>query len=149
MRQLIHHLLAVLVLSLTLAGLLESQQPVSASLPPGAKLYIAPMEWNLDRFVAAEISRQGLPMQVVVGPREADFVMTGLYQNLGLRMLSPGHYIYVKIVAVNGGKQVWSAEVRDFPLFFAQLRPRGRGRAAKAIVKKLRNNNLQGRPVGE
>jgi hypothetical protein len=38
--------------------------------------------------------------------------------------------------------------VRDFPLFFGQFRPRGRGRAAKAIVKKLRNN-IQGRPVSE
>jgi hypothetical protein len=62
------------------------------------------MEWNLDRFVAAEISRQGLPVQVVAGSREADFVMTGLYQNLGSRMLSPGHYVQVKIVAVAGGK---------------------------------------------
>jgi hypothetical protein len=88
-------------------------------------------------------------VEVVAGPREADFVMTGLYQNLGSRMLSPGHYIQVKIVAVDGGKQVWRAEVHDFPLFFAQLRPHGRGRAAKAIVKKLRNNNLQGRPVSE
>jgi hypothetical protein len=140
MLRLTRHLLAVFVLCLTLAGLLEGQQPVSGSLPPGAKLYIAPMEWNLDRFVAAEISRQGLPIQVVAGPREADYVMTSLYQSLGSRMLSPGHFIQVKIVAADGGKQVWRAEVNDFPLFFARLRPYGPGRAAKAIVKKLRNN---------
>ena len=140
MRRLTQHPLAVFVLCLALAGLLEAQQPVSGSLPPGAKLYIAPMEWGLDRFVAAEIRRQGLPVQVVADPREADFVMTSLYQNLGSRMISPGHFIQVKIVAVDGGRQVWRAEVSDFPMFFARLRPYGPDRAAKAIVKNLRKN---------
>ena len=137
------HVLAVFVVCLVLAGRLETQRPVSGSMPPGAKLYIASMEWNLDRFVAAEIRRQGLPVQVVALPQEADFVMTGLYQELGSHMISPGHYIQVKIVAVDGGKQVWRAEVNDFAMFFGRLRPHGSGRAAAAIVKKL-SKNLSG-----
>jgi hypothetical protein len=131
---------AVFVLCLILAGRLEAQQPVSGSLPPGARLYIAPMEWNLDRFIAAEISRQRLPVQVVADPRDADFTMTSLYQNLGSRMTSPGHYIRVRIIAADGGRQIWSAEVNDFALVFAQLRQHGSARAARAIVKKLRNS---------
>ena len=78
-------------------------------------------------------------MQVVALPQEADFVMTGLYQELGSHMISPGHYIQIKIVAVDGGKQVWRAEVNDSAIFFG-LRPHGPGRAAAAIVKKLRSN---------
>lgn len=139
MRRLTRRLLPVFVLCLTLAGLLEAQQPAPSGLPRGAKLFISPMEWNLDRFVAVEISRQGLPLQVVADRREADFVMTGAYQNLGSRMTSPGHFIQVGIVAADGGKQVWSAEVRDFGMFFAQLRSHGRARAAKAIARKLGN----------
>ncbi len=133
-------LLAVFVMCLALAGPLEAQRPVSGSMPPGAKLYIASMEWNLDRFVAAEIRRQGLPVQVVAHPQEADFVMTSLYQELGSRMIAPGHYIQVEIVSVDGGRQVWRAEVNDYAMFFGRLRPHGPGRAAAAIVKKLRNN---------
>lgn len=139
MRRVARHPLAVFVLCLTLAGLLHARQPVSGGLPPGARLYIASMEWNLDRLVAAEIGRQGLPVHVVADPREADFVMTGRYQYLGSRMMSPGHYVQVKIVAADSGNEVWGAEVRDFPVVFAQLRRHGSGRAAKAIVKRLRN----------
>jgi hypothetical protein len=139
----VRHLLAAFVLCLALAGLLNAQQPVPGRLPPGAKLYIAPMEWNLDRFVAAEISSRGLPVQMVADPQQADFVMTSLYQNLGSRMMSGGHYIHVRIVPADGGEPVWRAQVRDFPLVFAQLRPHGRVMAARAIVKRL-GNNLSG-----
>jgi hypothetical protein len=139
MRRLTRHLLPAFVSCLTLAGLLEAQRPVPGALLPGAKLFISPMEWNLDRAVAAEISRQGLPLKVVADRREADFVMTSAYQNLGSRTTSPGHFIQVAIIAADGGRQVWSAEVRDFGLFFAQLRSHGRARAAKAIVRKLNN----------
>lgn len=97
------------------------------------------MEWNLDRFVTAEIRKQALPVQIVDRPEEADFVMTSLYQGLGSHMISGGHYIQVKIVAVNGGTQVWNAEANDYALFFGRLRSHGPGRAAKAIVKKLRS----------
>jgi hypothetical protein len=139
-RHLTRHLLAVFVMGLSVAGLLEAKRPVSGNMPPGAKLYIAPMEWNLDRFVASEIRKQGLPVQVVARPEAADFVMTSLYESLGSRMISPGHYIQVKIVEANGGKQVWRAEVNDYAVFFGRLRRHGPGRAAEAIAKKLRND---------
>jgi hypothetical protein len=35
---------------------------------------------------------------------------------------------------------VWRAETSDYALFFGRLRSHGPGRAAEAIVKKLRNN---------
>lgn len=68
------HVIVVLVLCLTSVGLLGAQGLVSGSIPPGTKLYIAPMEWNLDRCVAAEIREQGLSGQLVALPEEADFV---------------------------------------------------------------------------
>ncbi len=131
-------LLVLLVVSVSLVGRLNGQRPAPASVPPGAKLYVTPMEWNLDRFVTAEIQQQGLPLQLVARPEDADFVMTGFYQGLGSHFLSPGHYIQVKIVSTVGGKQVWFGEANDYALFFARLRPHGPGRAAEAIVKRLR-----------
>jgi hypothetical protein len=97
------------------------------------------MEWHLDRSIAVEISRQGLPVQVVADSREADFAMTASYQNLGSRTTSPGHFVQAKIVAADHGIKVWRTEVRDFGVFFAQLQPHGRARAARAIVKRLGN----------
>jgi len=96
------------------------------------------MEWNLDRFVTEEIQSQGLPIKLVTRPEEADFVMAGQYQSLGSHFLSPGHYIQVRIVAADGARQVWFAEANDYAVFFGRLRHHGPGRAAAAIVKRLR-----------
>jgi hypothetical protein len=104
------------------------------------------MEWNLDRFVTAEISRLGVPVQVVAAPQEADFVMTSLFQDLGTHMISPGHDIQVRIIAADGGKPVWNSEVNDYAIFFPRLRPHGPGRAASAIVKRLRNDIARSAP---
>jgi len=117
--------------------LVEAQSPVPAGVPKGARIYVAPMEWGLDRFVTDEIRRQGLPVQLVDGAAEADFVMTSQYQSLGSHLISPGHYIQVRIDASSGG-QVWFTEANDYALFFGRLRRHGPGRAAEAIVKKLR-----------
>jgi len=131
------HLLAALVMCLAVVGRLEAQRPASGGVPRGAKLYVAPMEWGLDRFVAAEIRRCGLPVEVVATAEEADFLMTSLYQGLGSHLMSPGHCIQVKIVASDGGRQVWFGEADDYALFFGRLRPHGPAKAAAAIVKKL------------
>jgi len=107
---------------------------------PDAKLYVAPMEWNLDRFVVAQIVRQGLPVQLVTSQDQADFVMTSLYQKLGSHLIAPGHYIQVQIVATDNRKPVWAEEVNDFALVFGRLRRHGPGKAAESIVKKLRHS---------
>jgi len=143
-----YRLFAIFALCLTLAGLLEAKRPDRASISPGARLYVAPMEWSLDRFVVAEIRRQALPVQLVADPKQADFVMTSLYQKLGSHMIAPGHYIQVRIVAASGGTPVWAGEVNDFAVFFGRLRAHGPRKAAQAIVRKLRANmGAAGSPV--
>jgi hypothetical protein len=132
------HFLAIFLAYLTLAGVLDARLPVSESLPSGAKLYVAPMEWSLDQFIVAEIRKQGLPVEIVASAEQADFVMTGLHQVLSSRLMSAGHYIQVRVFAAGDGKQVWFAETNDYALFFGRLRCHGQGRAAGAIVRKLR-----------
>ena len=127
-------------LGLTLVVVCEAKQPLRANMVPDAKLYVAPMEWNLDRFVAAEIVRQGLPVQLVASEDQADFVMTSFYQQLGSHLIAPGHYIQVRIVATGNGKPVWAEEVNDFAVFFGRLRRHGPRKAAHSIVRKLRND---------
>jgi hypothetical protein len=129
---------AAVALGLILAVAVEAGQPAPPNMPNGAKLYVAPMEWGLDRFVTAEIVRQDLPVQLVAAEDQADYVMTSLYQKLGSHLIAPGHYIQVKIVAVPNGSPVWAAEVNDFAVVFGRLRRHGPGRAAQSIVRKLR-----------
>jgi hypothetical protein len=137
---LVRHLtLAIFGVGLTLAAVCDARQ-LSASMVPDAKLYVAQMEWNLDRFVVAQIVKQGLPVQLVTSEDEADFVMTSLYQKLGSHLIAPGHYIQVQIVATDNRKPVWADEVNDFAVVFGRLRRHGPGKAAESIVKKLRNS---------
>ena len=109
------------------------------SASPGAKLYVAPMEWNLDQFVSDEIRRQGLPVELVSTEDQADFVMTSLYQKLGSHLMAPGNYIQVRITAAADGRTLWANEVNDFAVFFGRLRRHGPRKAAESIVKKLRH----------
>jgi hypothetical protein len=132
----------MLAVGLILIGALEAKRPVLASMSADARLYVAPMEWGLDRFVTDEIRRQALPVQLVTTEEQADFVMTSLYQKLGSHMIAPGHYIQVRIVAAYDGQAVWAGEVNDFALMFGRLRRHGPRRAAEAIVRRLRNNLL-------
>jgi hypothetical protein len=132
------HFLAVLLACLASVGVLNAQPPVPEGLSPGAKLYIAPMDWALDQFILAEIGKQGLPLQMAASAEQADFVMTGVYQALGSRLMSPGHYIQVRILAAGSGKQMWLGEANDYALFFGRMRRHGQGRAAEAIVRNLR-----------
>jgi hypothetical protein len=129
--------LMILVLSLGLPGLAAGQKPAAAGLPAGARLFVAPMEWNLDRYVTSEIQRQSLPVQLVARLEDADYVMTSVYQSLGSHLMSPGHYIQVKVVETNAGNQVWSTDANDYALFFGRLRPHGPSRAAGDVVRKL------------
>ncbi len=105
-----------------------------------ATLYVAPMEWSLDRFVIDEVRRQGLTVRLVDTEERADYVMTSFYQHLGSHMIAPGHYIQVRIVAADNGRAVWEGEVNDFAIVFGRLRLHGPRKAAQSIVKKLRHN---------
>jgi hypothetical protein len=129
----------LLALCLIAAGVLGAQPSVAVNASPDSKLYVAPMEWNLDRFVSDEIRRQGLPVDLVATEDEADLVMTGLYQKLGSHFIAPGNYIQVRITAATDGRTVWANEVNDFAVFFGRLRRHGPRKAAEAIVKKLRH----------
>jgi hypothetical protein len=130
---------AAVAFCLVVAGAAQAKHPVFLDIPRGARLYVAPMEWNLDRFVVEEIRRQGLPVQLVTSEDQADFVMTSLYQKLGSHLIAPGHYIQVRIVSAENGSAVWADEVNDFAIVFGRLRRHGPRRAAESIVKKLRS----------
>jgi hypothetical protein len=120
-------------------GAPAAKQPIANGLPSGARLFVAPMEWNLDEFIRAEIRDKGLPVHLVDREEDAEFIMTASSEKLGSRLLSPGRDFQVRIAAADSLKQVWSAEASDYAMFFGRLRSHGSARAARSIVRMLRN----------
>ncbi len=120
-----------------MAAAAPAKDPDLPLLPEGARLYVAPMEWNLDQFMSQEIRRHALRVTLVPRAEDADFVMSSEYQSLGSHLMSPGHYIQVRIAAAGDGKQVWFAEANDYALLFGRLRPHGPQRVAGDVVRKL------------
>lgn len=116
-----------------------AKPPIAASLPVGATLFVVPMEWNLDELLRAEVLRSGLPVHLVDRQEDADFIMTASSVKLGSKMLSPDRDFQVQIVAAEGGTPVWSGQASDYATFFGRLRHHGTARAARLIVRKLRN----------
>jgi hypothetical protein len=142
-------LFACLSLLITFPHSLQAQESAPPTVSSGPKLYVAPMDWNLDRFVTAEIERQGLPVQVVAHPEGADFVMTADYQSLGSHFLTPGHYIRARMLSADGRRQVWSGDANDYGIFFGRMRHHGPSRAARTIVRGLRHRMSSMAPAGQ
>lgn len=73
MRQILAAVLLPAVL-LVVSSPLESQ---NARVPHGSKIFIAPMEGELNGFIATEIIKQKLPVKIVSDDAAADYVLTG------------------------------------------------------------------------
>jgi len=113
----------------------QNLTPVAA----GARIYIEPMEWQMEQFITAEIRRQGLPVEIVANPYAADLVMKGSAEKVSSHLMSPGRCFRVTLVTANGSDPVWSGEGDDYATVFARLRSHGPARAARAIVASMRN----------
>ncbi len=49
----------------------------TSKVPSGSKLFIAPMQGELNGFIATEVLKQKLPVTIVTDDKDADFVLTG------------------------------------------------------------------------
>ncbi|GIW56462.1 MAG: hypothetical protein KatS3mg082_2866 [Nitrospiraceae bacterium] len=119
-----------------------------SSIPRGAKLFIAPMDHNLDSFIVAEIQKQKLPVVIVLRQEEAQYVLTGFAQTTGSHWAEQvaasifgGKDKYeasVKLVTADGKSLVWSGEAGDRSLLFGALRRGGQRKVAERIVKEMK-----------
>jgi hypothetical protein len=69
--------LTILALTLLLSGTGSARQPGSGAIPPGAKLFIAPMEDGFDTYLKAALEKKKVPVTVVGEKSEARFEVTG------------------------------------------------------------------------
>jgi hypothetical protein len=119
----------------------QPQPPVT-----GSRVFIAPMEGNLDGFISAEILKQKLPLIVVTSDAQADLVMTGLnlkqddhWYNAawGGKDKNEGS---VKLIGVHNKSVIWAGDAGDRSLLFSFYRRGGLSKVAERLVKQMQKD---------
>lgn len=136
-------LFVTLAVSATLTALAQPAQ-----VRPGARVYIAPMEGDLHTFLAAEIIKQKVPINVVISDELADYILTGVSVKTG-----EGKWFDVmfgtpkdknegsaQLVSVATKSLVWAGEAGDRSLMWGSLKRGGQRKVASRIVSKMKKD---------
>jgi len=139
----------------------RSSSPTTAQAPPpqpggapgkprsGSRVFIAPMEGNLQGFLATEIVKKKVPVTLVTDENQAEFILTGAslagdnkwYNTVfGGRDKNEGN---VQMVSVAGKQVVWAGEAGDRSLWWGNLRRGGQRKVADRIVQKMKKELFQ------
>ena len=127
--------------------------PSAAPLPSGptprpqsgSRLFIAPMEGNLNGFLATEIVKQKLPVLLVTDEKEAQFILTGAampgdnkwYHSIfGGKDKTEGN---VQMISVSARQVIWAGEAGDRSLLWGNFRRGGQRKVADRIVSKMKD----------
>lgn len=115
-----------------------------------SRLFISPMESNLNEFISAEIVKQKLPLVLVLAERDADYILTGLSQQTEVKWYDviSGSLVggkdrleaSAKLVRVKDKTFVWAGESGDRSLIFGGLKRGGQRKLAERIVKKMKED---------
>ncbi len=113
-------------------------------VPSGSKLFIAPMQGELNGFIATEILKQKLPVIIVTDDKDADFVLTGAslkaddkwYNTVfGGKDKNEGN---VQLLDVKSKTMVWAGEAGDRSLWFGGWKRGGERKVADRIVSSMK-----------
>jgi len=123
-----------------------------ASLPIGAKFYVAPMPEGFDGFISAEILKRKLPLTVVNDEWAADFIIAG-GTNKGVhkwydtvfgsgyeRDRNQGN---IKVIRVKDRTIVWAGEAGDRSLWWGALKKGGQRKVADRLVGKMNSQFIK------
>jgi TolB-like protein len=124
--------------------------PRQLRIEDNSKVFIAPMESKLDEFIAAEIVKQKVPVEIVVEERDADYVLTGFSQRTEVRWYDvvSGSIVggkdrleaSAKLIRVKDKTFIWAGESGDRSLIFGALKRGGQRKLAERIVAKLKQD---------
>ena len=138
--------LTMTIMTMLCALALAIPAQAQSNVPAGAKIFIANMEGGLDRFIAAEILKQKLPVVVVPDEAVADYVLAGgsikaddhWYNSVfGGRDTNEGG---VKLMSVKDKAVLWADEAVDRSLWFSDLKHSGERRVADRIVSDMKDD---------
>jgi hypothetical protein len=117
----------------------------AATVPKGAKLFIAPMENGLDGFIAPEIIKKKIPVIVVTDEKEADYIMSGAsakaddkwYNTVfGGKDKNEGN---VRLLDGKTKQMVWAGEAGDRSLWWGSMKRGGQRKVADRIVSQMKD----------
>lgn len=141
-------MLTLLVATLTISARLPLPAQENKTVPRGSKVFITPMDKNLDGFIMAEIQKQKLPVEIVLKQEDAQYVLAGFSQMTGSHWAEQvatsvfgGKDKYeaeCKLITADGKTLIWSGEAGDRSLFLGALRRGGQRKVAERIVKQMR-----------
>jgi len=111
------------------------------------KVFVDPMDHNLDKYIKEEIPRQMKErIVIVVNKDDADAILTGIdEQQTGAGNKITGRYLGLHNVATGtlslldkeGKILLWSDDAGDQALMFTALKKGGQRKVAKRLVGKL------------
>jgi hypothetical protein len=115
-------------------------------LTRNSRLYIVPMEEDLDGYIRAEIIKKKVPLLVVMAEEDADFIMIGSATEEERRKWHEGWLTAerdktsgtVSIIDARTGSLVWAGEAGDRSLWFSGLKRGGHRKVADRLVKQLK-----------
>lgn len=118
----------------------------AATVPTGSKIFISPMEGQLDGFLAPEIIKQKLPVVVVLNEADADFILVGAsikaddkwyHVAFGGKDKNEGN---VRLLNIKNKSMVWAGEAGDRSLLYGGFQRGGERKVAERIVKQLKKD---------
>lgn len=142
-RSLYSMLVIVLLASFALS---QSKEVPKGKVPPGSKIFIAPMEGNLHPFLAAEIVKKKVPVTVVTEEKDAEFILTGAsikgddkwyHTVFGGKDKNEGS---VQLISVAEKTMVWAGEAGDRSLWWGMLSRGGQRKVADRIISKMKKD---------
>ena len=125
------------------------EPPNAKAIPPGAKIYIAPMEGGFENYLAGGIVKKGVPVVIVTDRSKADFEISGVSQSdkagwakiLFMGTDASREQASIKIVNIATGEVVFGYNVHK------GSSARGKQSAAEACAKHLKKK-IESRPKG-
>lgn len=134
------------LIALILCAISLGAQTAQPKVEVGSKVFITPMEGQLDGFIAPEIIKQKLPIKVVLDEKEADFVLVGAsikaddkwyHVAFGGKDKNEGN---VRLLDVKAKSMVWAGEAGDRSLWTGGFRRGGQRKVAERIVKQMKKD---------
>jgi len=139
-------LLRSLMLSCLAALVCAAGNRAPSRVPPGSKVFIAPMEGNLNGFIAPEILKKKIPFVLVTDENDAEFILSGAsikaddkwYNTIfGGKDKNEGN---VQLISVRDKQMVWAGEAGDRSLWWGGMRRGGQRKVADRIAKQLKKD---------
>jgi hypothetical protein len=115
--------------------------------PVMPSVFIAPMEGNLDGFIAAEIVQQHVPVKVVTEEKDAQLVLVGAcvtaddkWYNVPVNNFKDKSEGNIRLLDVKSKTMVWAGEAGDHSLKAGAFRSGGQRKVAARIAGKMKKD---------